>query len=281
MHCQLQHRQTVLHGGCELSDAIVLAQNCCSPFMCRWPSIGRGGTTARPKAARFATWAVAPTGIGSRTSCVELRGARAGYFPTISGSAGARRDVGDFSDDDLQFTVGADAAWEVDLFGQISGNVAASRADLLAAGYSLADIQRLIVGQVASQAIAARAFSEQLAIARSSLAFQDDNLQLARWRNQAGLVSSLDVEQARTQRAQTAASIPLLESNLVATANAISTLIGEPPGRVLAASCRASARHVEMNWPSAPGLARMPLIMSLSVFSNMASRAAAAVRRQC
>jgi len=164
-----------------------------------------------------------------------LRGARAGYFPTISGSAGARRDVGDFADDDLQFTVGADAAWEVDLFGQISGNVAASRADLLAAGYSLADIQRLIVGQVASQAIAARAFSEQLAIARSSLAFQDDNLQLARWRNQAGLVSSLDVEQARTQRAQTAASIPLLESNLVATANAISTLIGEPPGRVLAA----------------------------------------------
>lgn len=162
-----------------------------------------------------------------------LRTARAGYFPTISGSAGARRDVGDFADDDLQFTIGADAAWEVDLFGQISGNVVASRAELLAAGYSLADIQRLIVGQVAIQAIAARALSEQLAIARSSLAFQDDNLQLARWRNQAGLVSSLDVEQARTQRAQTAASIPLLDSNLAATANAISTLIGEPPGRVL------------------------------------------------
>ncbi len=50
---------------------------------------------------------------------------------------------------------------------------------------------------------------------------------------QAGLVSSLDVEQARTQRAQTAATIPQLEGNLTATANAISTLIGEPPGRVL------------------------------------------------
>src|SRR5690606_7036398 len=48
-----------------------------------------------------------------------------------------------------------------------------------------------------------------------------------------GLVSSLDVEQARSQRAQTAATIPLLESNLAASANAISTLIGEPPGRVL------------------------------------------------
>jgi NodT family efflux transporter outer membrane factor (OMF) lipoprotein len=50
---------------------------------------------------------------------------------------------------------------------------------------------------------------------------------------QAGLVSSLDVEQARSQRAATAATIPLLESNLATSANAISTLIGEPPGRVL------------------------------------------------
>ncbi len=46
-------------------------------------------------------------------------------------------------------------------------------------------------------------------------------------------MSSLDVEQARSQRATTAATVPLLESNLAATANAISTLIGEPPGRVL------------------------------------------------
>ena len=73
----------------------------------------------------------------------------------------------------------------------------------------------------------------QLAIARDTLAYQDENLQIADWRVQAGLVSSLDLEQARSQRAQTAATIPQLESSLAATANAISTLIGEPPGRVL------------------------------------------------
>ena len=164
-----------------------------------------------------------------------VRLARAGFLPNVSGRAGVSRDVGDFADDDLQFTVGADASWEVDLFGQISNSVVASRADLLAAGFSLADVQRLIVGQVAIRTVTARALAEQLTIARSTLVFQDDNLQLARWRNQAGLVSSLDVEQARTQRAQTAAAIPLLESNLTATANAISTLIGETPGRVLEA----------------------------------------------
>jgi len=163
----------------------------------------------------------------------QLRGSRAGFLPQVSGSGRASRDVGDFAQDDLQFSLGADASWEADLFGRIGGDVAASEASLAAAGYSLADLQRLITGQVALSTISAKATAVQLAIARDTLAYQDENLQIARWRVQAGLVSSLDVEQARSQRAQTAASIPLLESNLAATANSISTLIGEPPGRVL------------------------------------------------
>jgi NodT family efflux transporter outer membrane factor (OMF) lipoprotein len=163
----------------------------------------------------------------------QLAGARAGYLPQISGSGRVGRDVGDFARDELQFSLGADAGWEADLFGRIGADVAATEADFAAAGYSLADLQRLITGQVALSTIQARATAVQLAVARDTLAYQDENLQIARWRVQAGLVSSLDVEQARSQRAQTAASIPLLESNLTATANAISTLIGEPPGRVL------------------------------------------------
>jgi NodT family efflux transporter outer membrane factor (OMF) lipoprotein len=145
----------------------------------------------------------------------QLRSARAGYFPQVNASGGA------------------DASWELDLFGRIGGNVAASRAELEAAGYSLGDLQRLVVGQVALTTIQARATALQLAIARDTLEYQEENLQIARWRNQAGLVSTLDVEQARSQRAQTAATVPLLESNLAASSNAISTLIGEPPGRVL------------------------------------------------
>lgn len=162
----------------------------------------------------------------------SLRQARAGYLPTLNASGGVSRDVGDFARDGVQFQLGADAAWELDLFGQIGSAVAASEAELAASGYALADLQRLIVGQAAIATINARALRRQLAIAQDTLAVQDENLQIARWRNQAGLVSSLDVEQARAQRAQTAASIPVLESSLAATANAISTLIGEAPGDI-------------------------------------------------
>lgn len=171
----------------------------------------------------------------------SLRQARAGRLPIISGNGSAVRDIGDFARDGVQFNLGADASWELDLFGQISSDIAAAQADFAAAGYAEADLQRLIVGQVAISVINARALAGQLVIARDTLAFQEENLDIARWRNQAGLVSSLDVEQARTQRAQTAATIPQLESSLTATANAISTLVAEPPGRVLDAFVASTA----------------------------------------
>lgn len=183
-----------------------------------------------------------------RAARAVLRQARADRVPTVNASGGARRDVGDLASDDVFFSLGADAAWEADLFGRIDGSIEAARADVQTAGYSLGDLERVIAAQVASQVVSARALAAQLAIARDTLANQDDNLQIARWRNQAGLADSLDVEQARTQRAQTAASIPQLESNLVAVANAISTLIGEPPGAVYQAIL-ADARAVPVPPP--------------------------------
>ena len=48
----------------------------------------------------------------------QLRGARAGYFPQISASGRTSRDIGNLARDELQFSLGADASWEADLFGR-------------------------------------------------------------------------------------------------------------------------------------------------------------------
>lgn len=168
-----------------------------------------------------------------RLAAAGVRQARAGYLPRVDASAGVRRDFGDFSSDEFEPSLGVDARWEADLFGRVRLDVAASRAELAAAGFAAADLQRLIVGQVARTTVSARALAVQLAIARDTLVNQDENLQIAEWRLQAGLVSSLDVEQARTQRAQTAATIPALERDLEIAAHAISVLVGEPPGYAL------------------------------------------------
>ena len=199
-----------------------------------WRQLGDPLLTEFVEAALANNLDLAQSAARVRQVRAQLAGARAGYLPQVSAAGRGQQDFGDLAQDEPQISFGADASWEADLFGRIGAEVAASEADLAVAGYSLADLQRLIGGQVALTTIAARSAALQLAIAQDTLAFQDENLQIARWRVQAGLVSSLDVEQARSQRAQTAATIPLLESTLAANANAISTLIGEPPGRVLA-----------------------------------------------
>ncbi|WP_245806152.1 efflux transporter outer membrane subunit [Erythrobacter donghaensis] len=238
-------------GGCAISRAEPPAMASVQPIPERWVLAPPGEATVAldrywamlddPLIAQFVERAqaenldLAQAAARLRAARAGLRQAEAGFLPSVTASGGAQRDVGDLARDGVQLSLGADVQWEADLFGRIDATRDAARSDLQAAGYSLGDLERVITAQVASQTVSARALAEQLAIAREALAVQDDNLQIARWRNQAGLVASFDVEQARTQRAQTAASIPQLESNLVAVANAISTLIGEPPGRVYAA----------------------------------------------
>lgn len=162
-----------------------------------------------------------------------LGGSRARYSPRITAGPSTEKQFGDRANSSVIGTLDARLSWELDLFGRIGFDVAASQAELRAQGASLADIQRLISGAVARQIIATRGLASQLEIARGTLEIQNENLQIAIFRREAGLVSSRDVEQARVLRLQTAAIIPDLEGRLAATANAISVLIAQPPGEVL------------------------------------------------
>jgi len=165
----------------------------------------------------------------ARESLVQ---ARAGRVPTVGASGGVRRGVGD-RDDRTSLDVGADAAWEVDLFGRIARGIEAARADAEGAFYDREALRVAVAAEVATNYVEARLAQERLALARDSLAIADDNLQIAQWRVQAGLVSSLDAEQARAQRAQTAASIPGLESAFASAGYRLAVLTARPPGALI------------------------------------------------
>lgn len=155
--------------------------------------------------------------------------ARAGLVPTVGASGSVGRTIGD-GNDRTSFNVGADAAWEIDLFGRIRRGVEAAGADAESAYFDREALRVAISAEVASTYIDARLAQERLALARETLAIADDNLQIAQWRVQAGLVSSLDSEQARAARAQTAASIPSLESAFASATYRLAVLTGRAPG---------------------------------------------------
>lgn len=172
---------------------------------------------------------------------------RAGLLPTISGSGGFSRSetfrgggtIITLPDGTVQnvgggggsnFSLGLDAQYQVGLFGEVRRTVEASRAQYEASGFDQATVLLSVQAEVARNYVLARLYQLQLANARDSLALQDDNLEIAGFRVQAGLVSSLDQEQARVQRAQTAASVPLIEQQYSAAVARLGVLTGEAPG---------------------------------------------------
>ena len=172
---------------------------------------------------------------------------RANLLPSVSGSAGYNRSfnlIGGGSTVTLpdgtvttisrsagsSFSLGLDAQYQVGLFGEIRRTVEASRAQYAASGYDYATTLISVESEVARNYVLARGYQAQIANARASLAIQDDNLEIAGFRVQAGLVSSLDAEQARSTRAQTAATIPNLEQQYNAAVARIGVLTGQAPG---------------------------------------------------
>lgn len=168
--------------------------------------------------------------VQARESLVQ---ARAGLVPTVGASGSVGRTIGD-GNDRTSFSVGADAAWEVDLFGRIRRGIEAAGADAEAVYYDREALRVAIAAELATNYIQARLTQERLALARENLAIAEDNLQIARWRVQAGLASSLDSEQARGARASAAAAIPGLEQNFAGATYRIAVLTGRAPGTLTA-----------------------------------------------
>jgi len=153
----------------------------------------------------------------------------AGLLPSLDGSASAQRARPAGGDTSNRFQVGLDAGWELDVFGGRRSAVQAAEADARAAQEGLAAAQVSLAAEVALTYLEMRGLQTRLAIARSSLAAQAETLQLADWRVQAGLASSVDLEQARAATGQTAAQIPALEAGIEQAQHALAALAGRAP----------------------------------------------------
>jgi outer membrane protein, multidrug efflux system len=160
---------------------------------------------------------------------------QAGLGPNIGASASAQRSKSGSNAASSNFSAGFDASWEADIAGGNRSALSAAEADARAAAASLANVQVSLAAEVAVTYIELRGLQARLAIAGSNLAAQTETLQIARWRAQAGLASSLDVEQAVAASEQTRAQIPVLQTSLAQARNGLAVLTGQAPGALQAA----------------------------------------------
>jgi NodT family efflux transporter outer membrane factor (OMF) lipoprotein len=158
----------------------------------------------------------------------------AGLLPGVSASGSAQRGRSGGNDAINSFKAGLDASWEPDVFGGKHSALNAAEADAQAAQASLSDVEVSVAAEVALAYIQLRGQQAQLMIARSNLESQMETQQLTDWRAQAGLITSLEVEQARTASEQTSAQIPTLEASIEKTSHSLAVLTGQAPASLQA-----------------------------------------------
>lgn len=155
----------------------------------------------------------------------------------------------------LSYSLGFDAAWEVDLWGKYRSDVQAQAANHMATAAEYDNALVSLTAEVARTYAAIRTFQVLIDLAWRNVRLQEEGLRIAQARFGAGATSELDVAQATTLLESTRASIPRLEISLAQSQNALATLLGQPMGSVQAmlqdsARIPAASRKIPLLMPA-------------------------------
>jgi NodT family efflux transporter outer membrane factor (OMF) lipoprotein len=130
------------------------------------------------------------------------------------------------------WSVGMDAAWELDFWGRFRRAVEAADAHLDAQVEAFDNVLVLLQAEVATNYIQMRAYEERLELARKNVELQKETLRIIALRERQGLVTELDVQQATTILGATESLMPVLQNGHRRAENRLCILMGEPPARL-------------------------------------------------
>jgi len=179
--------------------------------------------------------------LRSAVARVEQARARAGIaksllYPQVDGTASytLQQNPGAQADDDVHHggVYGFQLAWELDVFGRIRRQKEAAFALFLASDQGRRGVLVTLVGDVASNYFLLRELDLQVGIAQRTLKVNDDTVTYFRNRLDGGVSNRLEVDRMIANRAETAAAIPDLEQQIAVVENAMSLLLGRPPGAI-------------------------------------------------
>lgn len=155
---------------------------------------------------------------------------------------------------------GFDASWEIDLWGRLRRAVESADASLRASEADLRGAELSLTAEVARTYLEWRGVQDQLRIAREDVSAAEGLLELTEYRAKGGMVTQLDFVAQRARLAESRSRIAVLEQRETQLAEALSFMVGQPPG-ALAAELDASM--------SAP---TPPTRISLGIPSDLARR---------
>lgn len=167
-----------------------------------------------------------------------LRMERSGFFPTVGINAGWTRQQTSGNTSELPqstqhyYDVSANMSWELDIFGSIRQRVKAQKETFAASKEEYTAVMVSLSAQVASSYIQLRELQQELKVVERNCASQAAVLKITEVRYNTGLVSKLDVAQAKSVYFSTKASIPQLESDINQYITSLAVLLGTYPQEI-------------------------------------------------
>lgn len=133
-----------------------------------------------------------------------------------------------------QYGLNGAASWELDLFGRLSAEARAARAQVGAADAGLAGARLTIAAEVVNTYIDVRAIEARLAVARARVAAARDADALLRQRAERGVAALTETDRSGAELAGASEAVPALETALEVERNRLDVLMGRAPGQVAA-----------------------------------------------
>jgi len=171
-----------------------------------------------------------------RIADAQLRQARAQRkvadsqgMPNLGFGAGADRSgaggqTGNF------YSLGLDASWEIDLFGQDDRAVEAAVADQQASQEARRDVLVSVLAEVALNYVDLRTTQARLELMGKNVEALEQTVKIVEAKVAAGEVSRVEVDQATANLARTRSQVPALEQQLKQIKNRLALLMGSAPG---------------------------------------------------
>ena len=162
---------------------------------------------------------------------------RADQYPRVDGAAGASR--GNTAEQfipgagvDNSFTLSAQLAFEVDLFGRLRRQTEAAQQELLASEEARRTVLTSLIADVASTYFLMQDLDERRAIAARTVLARRESTRIISERFKKGTTPKLDVDQAEIEEADAAARLAALERQVMQSENLLSILLGRNPGPI-------------------------------------------------
>ncbi|MGB7372534.1 efflux transporter outer membrane subunit [Pontixanthobacter sp.] len=173
----------------------------------------------------------------------EARIARSALFPALSATAStsysdsplAGSAFGGFGGQTIDrianetYSVSLGAAYELDLFGRVRGDLAAARNDAIAAEYDFRSVQLAAAAETISTYFDIVDTRTQIALTVKTAELLSDRAERTNDRYLRGLADSFELYQVRQDLRNAQASLPSLEAALTSANGRIATLVGMYP----------------------------------------------------